>query len=142
MRTVEDDSGTRYLLLKRSTDSSLVRDPATGKERYLDNDTLSTVTDRGPLETAARGIDDPTRRLVTAVHDDRTLGLVVTLVDRGPTDVRTLLAETTLCESDLHGLLGELRAAGLIAEARIDGLRGYEATDDATAAVRALRSDG
>jgi len=35
VRTVEHD-GDRYLLVKRSGESSLVRDPETGTERYLD----------------------------------------------------------------------------------------------------------
>lgn len=141
MQIVEDSSGTRYLLLKESTSSSLVRDLETGEERYLDSDDLSTVTSEEPLSVVAGGLPEHVRRLVTAVHDDRALGLVMTLVDRGPTDVRTLLAETTFCESDLHGLLAELRAAGLLTETRIGGIRGYEPTADARRAVTALRGE-
>ena len=56
-----------------------------------------------------------------------------------PTDVRVLLDRYELCESDLHGLLAEFRAAGLIAEERVAGERGYEATETTREAVRALR---
>jgi len=35
MRSVRDESGTHYLLLKRSGDSSRVRDPETGEEQYF-----------------------------------------------------------------------------------------------------------
>lgn len=141
MRTVEDGTGRRLLLLKRSDETSLVADPETGEREYVDNDDLSAVEGAGPLETAAAGVDPSVRRLVTAVPDDRALGLVVTLVDRGPLGVVALLDGTTLCESDLHGLLAELRAAGLIAETEVDGRRGYEATDRARTAIRTLRGE-
>ncbi|MEM4781040.1 MAG: hypothetical protein QXG03_05715 [Halalkalicoccus sp.] len=55
MQTVEDAEGTRYLLLKRSGESSLVRDPDTGEERYLRNDTLSAVG--GASVTASRSAE-------------------------------------------------------------------------------------
>jgi len=109
MRPVRDEDGTPYLLVERSGETSRVRDPRTGEERRL-----------------------PTDRLAPA---DGTLGVVADLVDRGPLAVRTLLADHPLCESDLHGLLAELRAAGLIREAAVAGRRGYAATDAARAAV-------
>ncbi|MFY4816290.1 DUF7346 family protein, partial [Haloarcula sp. AONF1] len=34
MQTVRDGDGETYLLVKRSAESSRVRDPATGAERY------------------------------------------------------------------------------------------------------------
>ena len=141
MQTVEADDGRRYLLVKRSGQSSLVRDPATGTERYVANESLRTVDDVGPLETAASGVPNAVRRLLTAVHDDHSLGVVCLLVDRGAIDVRTLLAETTLCESELHGLLAELRAAGLLAETTVAGERAYEATALAEEALDRLRVD-
>jgi len=36
MQTVVDAEGTHFLLVKRSSDASLVRDPETGTEQYLD----------------------------------------------------------------------------------------------------------
>ena len=80
MRTVEDESGRRYVLLKRSGDSSLVRDPTTGEERYVENGSLSPVEGESALETAARAVPEPTRRVLRAVHSDRALGLLVELV--------------------------------------------------------------
>lgn len=138
MQTVRDDDGKRYVLVKRSGDSSRVRDPATGEERYLPNDDL-TFEGVSPLVAAASGVADPVRRAVTAVHDERSLGLLVELVDRDAVSVVALLDAYDLCESDLHGLLGEFRAAGLLTETTVHGERGYAATEAAREAVAALR---
>ncbi|GAB3324010.1 hypothetical protein EI982_08835 [Haloplanus rallus] len=139
MRSVRDDEGNRYLLVKRSAESSLVRDPATGTERYLPNADLHADAETEPLRTAAEGIPTPARRVLTAVPNDRALGLLVELVDRGPVAARTLLDAYDLCESDLHGLLAEFRAAGLVAGTQVAGERGYEATETTREAVRTLR---
>ncbi|MDY6817658.1 MAG: hypothetical protein SVG88_03270 [Halobacteriales archaeon] len=138
MRTVEDESGRRYLLLKQSQAASRVRDPTTGEERHLPNDQLTVVEGESPLETAAGGVPAAVRRVLTASHDDRSLGLLVELVDRGPMAVRTLLSAYDLCESDLHGLLAEFRAAGLVAETRVGGERGYVATELAVEGIETL----
>jgi hypothetical protein len=140
MRTVRDDEGRRYLLVKRSSASSLVRDPDTGEERYLPNAALTVDDDAEPLTTAASAVPAPARRVLVATPNDRALGLLVELVDRGPLGVRTLLDAYDLCESDLHGLLAELRAAGLIAETSVAGERGYDATETTREAVARLRS--
>ena len=140
MRTVRDDEGRRYLLVKRSSESSLVRDPDTGEERYVPNADLTADAEASPLSTAAEAVPDSIRRVLTATPNDRALGLLVELVDRGPTGVRTLLDAYDLCESDLHGLLAEFRAAGLIDEARVAGERGYEATETTRDAVARLRA--
>ncbi|MFB6304889.1 MAG: hypothetical protein ABEH47_06970 [Haloferacaceae archaeon] len=139
MRTVRDGSGRRLLLVKESAESSLVRDPETGEERYVDAADLEPVDGASPLATAARGLPDPSRRLVTAARDDRALGLLVELDERGPLAVTELLSAYDLCESDLHGLLAEFRAAGLVAETEVDGRRGYELTAEAGATLDALR---
>ena len=141
MRTVTDESGTRYLLLKRSGESSLVRDPDSGEERYLDNGELSPAEGESVLETATAEVDEPIRRLVSAVHDDRTLGLLLVLESGGPLSARELLGIDALCESDLHGTLAELRAAGLIEERDVSGERGYGTTDLATDALSSLRGE-
>ncbi|WP_096390826.1 DUF7346 family protein [Halopenitus persicus] len=143
MKPVRDASGNRYLLVKRSADSSRVRDPETGEERYVPTADLEPISDESGLETAAAAVAPASvRRVLTAVHDDRSLGLLVALVDRGPLSVRELLDGTEYCESDLHGLLSELRAAGLIVEADAAGGRGYAATSVAEEAVDGLRSIG
>ena len=140
MRTVETDEGKRYLLVKESSDASLVRDPDTGEERYVDAARLGEPAGASPLSVAASGVAEPVRRLVTAVHDDQSLGLVMELADRGPVPVVDLLGAYDLCESDFHGLLTELRAAGLVREQEAAGERGYDATPLARAAVEALRA--
>ena len=137
MRTVDHD-GDSYLPLVQSDESSLVRDPETGEERYLPNEEL-TATGEPPLVVAARRVPDPTRRLVTAVPSERALGVLLELDERGPMAVRTVLASYDLCESDLHGLFGELRAAGLVAEADVDGRRGYQLTDHGREALDSVR---
>lgn len=141
MRTVTDESGTRYLLLKRSGESSLVRDPDSGEERYLDNGELSPAEGESVLETAATEVDEPIRRLMSAVHDDRTLGLLFVLESGGPLSARELLGIDALCESDLHGTFAELRAAGLIEERDVSGERGYGTTALATEALSSLRGE-
>lgn len=141
MQTVRDEDGTRYLLLKRSSGSSLVRDPDSGEERYLENDELSVVEGSSALETAAGEIEEPVRRVLSAVHDDRTLGLVLLLESAGPLSARELLGIDAVCESDLHGTLAELRAAGLIEERDVAGERGYGTTDLATEALSSLRGE-
>jgi len=138
MRTVRDDDGTRLLLVKQSGDSSRVRDPETGEERYVPNDELEFV-DESPLDTAAQTIPDETRTILTAVRDDRGLGLLLELDRRGPLAVRDLLSAYDLCESDLHGLLGEFRAAGLVEEATVAGERGYRLTETAIEGLDHLR---
>jgi len=140
MRTVKTESGDRYLLLKESSDASLVRDPETGVERYVEAERLREVGGTSPLSVAASGVPEPVRRLLTAVHDERSLGLVMELVDRGPVPVVDLLGAYELCESDFHGLLSELRAAGLVTETRVAGERGYDATELAHEAVDRLRT--
>ncbi|MDG5775694.1 hypothetical protein VB773_16705 [Haloarculaceae archaeon H-GB2-1] len=138
MRTVRDDDGNRYLLLKESSDSSLVRDPETGDSMHLPNDELEPVDGESPLETAASSIDGDVRRVLTATHDGRSLGLLVEIGRRGPVSVRVLLDAYDLCESDLHGLLAEFRAASLIREADAPGGRGYETTATADTALERL----
>jgi hypothetical protein len=141
MRTVRDGEGRRYLLAKQSGESWLVRDPETGRETYRPAGELEVIEGDSPLSVAATGVPAAVRRVVTAAHSDRALGLLVELVDRGPMAVRDVLAAYDRCESDLHGLFGEFRAAGLVTEVRVAGERGYDATETTRAAVARLRGD-
>ncbi|WP_435063077.1 DUF7346 family protein [Halobaculum sp. EA56] len=138
MQPVRDADGRRYLLVKRSAESSLVRDPATGEERHLPNGELEPEGE-SPLAAAAGALPEGTRNAVLACRDERALGLLVEFADRGALSVRTLLDAYDLCESDLHGLLAEFRAAGLLAETTVAGERGYEPTEAALSAVERLR---
>lgn len=139
MRTVRDEAGKQYLLLKESSDASLVRDPETGQERHLLNDRLEPAGGESALETAANAVPEQTRALLRAVRDDRSLGLLLEIDRRGPVAVRDLMGGYDLCESDLHGLLTEFRAARLLAEADVGGERGYDTTERAAAALGRLR---
>lgn len=140
MRTVEDESGRRYLLLKESSDASLLRDVMTGEERYVKTSRLTDIAGSGVLETAANTLSEPVRRLITAVHDERGIGVLVTLEATGPLPTRTLLDQTDLCESDLHGQIAEFQAAGVVEEITVDGERGYRVTAPTAALIRRLRS--
>lgn len=137
-RTVEDSDGTRYLLLKRSEESSLVRNPETGERRHLPNEELSVVDDVATTETVLTGIPDEVLSLLTAVHEERALALLVELDEEGPMSVRGLLSAYDFCESDLHGMVAELRAAGLVTETTVAGERGYETTPQASEALASL----
>ncbi|MFB6228832.1 MAG: hypothetical protein ABEH88_09785 [Halobacteriales archaeon] len=128
MRTVRDDAGRRYLLLKESAEACLIRDPDTGEERYVENERLTRIG-QSPLVTAAERLSTETHRRLDVGPDERVLGLLSELDRRGPLAVRTILADYDVCESDLHGMLGELRAAGAIEEASVAGERGYGLTD-------------
>lgn len=139
MQTVRDGDGNTYLLVKRSDESSLVRDPISGEERYVENAELTVVDGEPPLETASLAVPAVVRRVIRAVHDDRSLGLLVELVDAGPVSVTELMDASGACESELHGRLTEFRATGLVEEVDVVGQRGYEATEDAQKAVRLLR---
>ncbi|WP_135825659.1 DUF7346 family protein [Halorussus ruber] len=138
MRTVRDDTGDIFVLVKESGDSCKVRNPETGEETHRKRDALEPVSGESPLSTAARAVPEPARRILTAAPDDRALGLLVDLRERGPHSVRYLLDATDLCESDLLGLLTEFRAAGLVAETTVMGERGYATTDAADEGLRFL----
>lgn len=139
MKTVRDDNGTHYLLLKRSHDASLVKDPHTGDEQYIDNDQLELVDDESPLETVARSVDPGMRQLLATVHDDRSLGLVIELTDRGPMSVRVLLDRYDFCESELLGRLTTFRAAGVLEETTVHGEQGYRVNDECKDALATIR---
>jgi hypothetical protein len=136
---VEDDSGTRYLLLKQSSESSLVRNLDTGEREHIPNDRLDGLDDTSTLDAILTPIPEAVRHLLSAVHDDRSLALLLELDSAGPMAVRQLLSAYDFCESDLHGLLAELQAAGLIEETTVAGERGYDATEQAATALARLR---
>lgn len=135
---VRDGDGNRYLLLKRSGESSLVRDAETGERRHLPNEDLEFDEGTTATEVVLAGVPESVRKLLTAVHDERSLALLMELDTEGPLAVRTLVSAYDFCESDLHGLLGELRAAGLVDETTVAGERGYETTAAASDAVERI----
>jgi len=140
MRTVRDEQGRTLLCLKRSDEASLVRVPETGEELYVPNDALDPVEGESPLETVARAIPSPVRRVCRAARTDAALGLVVELDERGPLAARTLLDATDRCESDLHGMLAELLIAGVVEESTVAGERGYALTEVGHEGLAALRN--
>lgn len=138
-RIVRDGDGKRYVLEKRSAESSRVRDPETGERRHLPNADLDPVEGGSSLGLAVDGLPPEVVALLTGVPDRRALGLVIELDQRGPTPVRGLLDVGELCESDLHGLLAVLEAGDLVTEVTVAGERGYETTDTASVALDRVR---
>jgi hypothetical protein len=134
-RIVRDDAGNRYLLLAASRETCLVRDLATGEERHVANDRLRPAGEPPLVAAAARLSEDACRELAVT-PGERGFGLLCELDRRGPLAVRTLLAEYDLCESDLHGLLGELRVSGAIEPRSIGGERGYALTEETRETLR------
>ena len=141
MRIVRDETGRRFFLIKRSTEQWLLRDPNTGETTYRDPVELEFVGGESALSIAAGTLPNPMRTLVTAVATERTLGLLVELDRDGPLAVRTMLDRYDFCESDLHGILAEFRAAGLIEEQEIAGEGGYATTAVASDALERLQRD-
>lgn len=141
MRTVKDGSGRSYLLLKRSSEEWLVRDPDTGQETYRPATDFEFVEDRSPLAVTATAVPEPVRAVLTAVRTEQSLGLLVALDRHGPLSVRSMLDRFEFCESDLHGQLAEFRAAGLIEGGHVAGERGYATTALASEAIANLTED-
>ena len=157
MRTVRDDDGAVYVVLKESADSTLVRDPETGEERHLPNDVLvEQRTDEGlsdgtsenalepaggasPLDALASGIPEDAQAVVHACHADWHLGLLIALNDYGPLTARDALGRFDACESDLLGAFTEFRAAGLVEETDVNGEDGYRLTDAGESGIDAIR---
>nr|WP_159763141.1 hypothetical protein [Halovenus carboxidivorans] len=126
------------MLLKRSSESSLVRNVETGEREHVPNDRLTGLEDASALDAILAPVPEEVRTLLSAVHDDRALAVLLELDTEGPMGVRQLLSAYEFCESDLHGLLAELQAAGLIEETTVAGERGYTATETAADALARL----
>jgi hypothetical protein len=135
MRPVADEDGRPCLLLLTTDDGSDVRDLETGQRRAVPTDSLS-VLEADPLVAVAAGDDDdPVPEPLASAPPGLARGILLELYLGGPRPVRTLLGETSLCESDLHGVVADLRAAGLVREFRVDGERGYGLTEAADEAL-------
>jgi len=137
MRAVVDAAGRRSLLLRENGEQALLRDVGTGEQRTVPLDDLASL-DGGPLRTLATDVPPSLPSPLDRAPTDRALALLVELHVAGPRPVRALLGDTTLCESDLHGLVGDLRAAGLVTETVVGGDRGYGLTEEARVALATL----
>ncbi len=131
METVEDRDGRRYHLVKRSHESSLVRDVETGEHQFKPNDTLAVVDGIDPLIELAQDAP-PGARAALDMHNLRALGMLVALDTWGPTSVSRLLDRTSCCESELFATVRDLETGGLLEECTVDGERGYAVTESVT----------
>ncbi len=137
MRAVVDGAGDRFLLLTAADDVTLLRDVGTGDRHRRPTADLTPLA-ASPLATVTEPVPEPPPSPLDRAPSTRGLCLLLELHAAGPRSVRGLLAETALCESDLHGLVADLRAGGLVRETTVAGERGYALTDDAAAALADL----
>lgn len=139
MRLVRDASGRVNVVRSRGTEELTIVDPVTGAERTVSATTVAPVADESELHLVADAIPTPIEPPLATVGDPRALGILGVLEAAGPLPATTMLAFESLCESDLHGIVGELRAAGLVEEAIVDGRRGYRTTQAAEDALAHTR---
>ncbi|MFP4626589.1 MAG: DUF7346 family protein [Natronomonas sp.] len=139
MRIVKFE-GDRYLLLKRSTSSSLVYDPVSGDRRYLPNHELN-ISDVSGHGGSGESFLNRISELgpLGSITNDATLEILFEIETNGPLPARVLLDRFDRCESDLHGIISELRAAELVTEIDLPGGRGYQTTTRASEALDRLR---
>lgn len=131
MRIVRDDDGRFSVLVDATGSTCRARSLHDGTERTVPSDELTVVEPADALDVL--GIDaDERDSLRKMARTDRAIGLLVELNTAGPLSVRTILDRFDICESDLHGLVTELRAAGFLEPATVYGERGYRTTDRAT----------
>lgn len=79
---------------------------------------------------------EPGRTSCSNESDDHALSLLVLLETSGPIAVQDLMRRIDLCESDVNGLLSELRAAGLIERVSIGAVPGYACAERGSALLR------
>jgi hypothetical protein len=128
MRVVTD--GDRYYILQRVFgDDCHVRTLPSGETTTMLAASLSPADIEAALETVDDGLADE------RVGSNAAAGLLLELVVDGPASARGLLDRFDVCESDLHGTVAELRAAGLLEPTTVHGQRGYRAIIDGSQRV-------
>ena len=139
MVIIEDRAGTSYVLLKRSTEASLVRNLETGSIQYLPTSAFARVTtdDRTADSKVALATNFQHRIPNAAAHE-----LITMLYDTGPSSVRVLLNETTLCERDFFAVTRELVLGDVLEPTDIAGEQGYALTDEARSNITGTASAG
>lgn len=130
MRIVRDQTGTHYVVLSATESVCRLREIRSGAEVTRQCESLQPADPAAAL--AATGVDaDGVDTVTSAARTSRAIGLLVELDAAGPLAVRTILDRFDVCESDLHGMVTELRAAGLLEPTTVYGERGYRVTDAA-----------
>jgi|AntRauTorcE11898_2_1112593.scaffolds.fasta_scaffold33982_2 hypothetical protein len=130
MRVVTDGN-CHYVLQRIVDDDCHVRTLPSGETTTMPTASLSPADTDAALGT----VDD---NLVDDVGSNAAAGLLLELVVDGPTSARGLLDRFDVCESDLHGTVAELRAAGLIEPTTVYGERGYRAIIDGSQRLESL----
>lgn len=127
MQPVEDADGRSCLLLKRSGDTVLLRDLHSGESRYEPASSITAV-EEPPLVSAAETVSNEIKMRLSGVESAHAIGLLALLERTGPRSVPDIMTRTTLCESDLHGLLADLQAGEFVSPTDVNGHRGYQTT--------------
>jgi len=127
MRPVRGPDGDPLVVLERPA-GPVVYDPRAGERVPVAAEDLEDV-DADPLAVAATAL--PADLPVAGAGGGVLVDLAV-----GARSVRGMLESYGRCESDLHGILAELAAAGFVAETDVRGRRGYELTEAGREALR------
>ncbi|MFB6253965.1 MAG: hypothetical protein ABEI06_05095 [Halobacteriaceae archaeon] len=127
MQPVKHLSGEVYLLIKESKESSKVRHPKTGEITHFPTEELEKMS-QSPLKIATNPVPDTVMFLITTVHSQEGMGLLIELYTRGPLSTKRLLDDYQMCESNLNALLNDLKVGNLIKETEIHNEPGYKLT--------------
>lgn len=139
MRLVRDQSGRAHVVSARDGDHLDIVDPATGRERTVPATDVDPVVDEPELPVLAAALPTDPGSPLDGIGDPRAVGLLGVLEAAGPLPATMLLAFESLCESDLHGIVGELSAAGYVEQTTVDGRSGYRTTAAAERTLAGLR---
>lgn len=111
--------------------------------RVMDEDCRVRLLPSGETRVQAAGAfapGDPDAALRTVENDltaarvgsNSAVALFIELAVAGPASARELLDRLDVCESDLHGAVSELRAAGVVESTTVYGERGYRVATETT----------
>jgi hypothetical protein len=139
MRVVRDTADRVNVVRSRRADERTILDPATGIERTVPAEDVAPVLDEPELQLIAETLPELEGSPLASIGDPRALGVLGVLEAAGQLPATMLLAFESICESDLNGIVGELRAAGLVEETTVDGRSGYRTTEAAERALAAVR---
>jgi len=121
MQVVTD--GDAYYLLHRALGAECrLRRLLTGETTTLPCESLAPARVEAALAAVGDDLEDQ------AVGSNKAAALLLELALGGPASARELLDRFDVCESDLHGAVSELRAAGLLEQTSVYGERGYRVT--------------
>jgi hypothetical protein len=139
VRLATGPDGQWVVVLRAGRDHCRIRELISGEVRKVSPSTLDAENE-ARLHDIGQAAPGPVQPTDSAVQTVRGWGLVLVVGAASPVSVRSLLAATDECESDINGLLAELEAGGLLERTEVTGERGYELSPRGTRRVEALWS--